>query len=329
MREKWEALVSKTDSGGFMQSFFWAEFKQRTGWDTFKIGIEEAGKLIGGAVIMKFSFSPTINFLYLPEGPIFNFESPRAEKIFHTLMSEIDVIADLSGTQRTSHIRIEPRASQHLDFLKKFRKAPYNLEPRDTMLVDLTKSKETISASMKPKGRYNIHIAEREGITVSCEDPSTEHVDDFFQIYKETTSRNKIESKDKRYFQTLFDHLKDGSHAKLFFAHSKKNILATALVIFFGDRATYFFGASSNAQRNKMAPYKLHWEIIQYAKKMGYRFYDFWGVSPQDANDSHGWLGITKFKQKFGGSRKTFIGAYDFIYNEALYSEFLKESGEI
>ena len=42
---------------------------------------------------------------------------------------------------------------------------------------------------MKPKGRYNIRLAERSGVTVSWVDPTPEHIDVFYRIFTETLER--------------------------------------------------------------------------------------------------------------------------------------------
>lgn len=325
----WDELVQHTPWSGFMQSFFWADFKRRIGWDTYKIGAIEKKRLIFGAVVMKFHYSKSTNFLYVPEGPVMDFEGPASEDLFHQLMAEIDTVVDLEGKERTSHLRIEPRLFSVPKCFHRFQKAPYNMEPRDTLMIDLTATEDQILAQMKPKYRYNIKIAERENIEITVHDPSRENARQFSDIYKETVTRNKFEGKDQRYFETLFEYLGGTPHTKLFTAQLHGKVLAAALVIFWGDRATYFFGASSSAHRNKMSPYKLHWEVIRYSKQHRYSWYDLWGVAPKNASTSHGWYGLTQFKEKLGGERSTFIGAYDFIYNKKLYLEFLKESGEI
>lgn len=329
LRDEWEALVKGRFSSGFLQSFFWSEFKRKVGWQTYKIGFLHKEKLIAGAVINKFQFSKNKNFIYLAEGPVMDFEDTHAEETFHLLMSEIDNVVDLKGENLTTHVRIDPRISIAPSYFNRFHKAPFNMEPRNTLMIDLSKSEEEILKNMKQKGRYNIKIAVREGVEIRVASPSEAEVLNFADVYSQTVSRKKFDGKDKKYFEILFGHLKDLNNTKLFFASYKGKILASAIVIYYGDRATYFFGGTSSAHREKMAPYLLHWHIIQDAKKAGMRWYDFWGVSPRDADSSHGWYGFTQFKEKFGGIRFDFIGAYDFVYNEKLYGEFLRESEEM
>lgn len=329
MRPAWDDLTQKNPASGFLQSFFWSEFKQHGGWETFKIGIQENGDLVGGAVVMKVHFAPSKNFLYIPEGPVLDYKRDDASTLFHELIAEIATIADLKGKELTTHLRIEPRLSAVPLFFESFSKAPYNFEPRNTRMIDLHMSAADLLSRMKPKGRYNIKIAERENIRVSVTDPSVSQVKSFMKIYEETTRRNAFEGKNGGYFEVLFKHLKSTGNGKFFTASYEDELLAAALVILHGDRATYFFGASSTTKRNKMAPYKLHWEIIRDLKENGYRWYDLWGVTPKDAPPSHDWHGLSRFKEKLGGEVFNFIGAYDLVYNAKLYREFLRESKEV
>src|SRR3989338_10966641 len=133
-KDEWEALVKVAPGGGFMQSFSWAGFKRRIGWQTYKIGLLENDVLIGGAIVMKFPFSKNKNFLYIPEGPIMPYTRRDADELFHQLIGEIDAVADLKGPSYTTHLRIEPRLKSAPHFFQRFQKAPYNLEPRDTLM---------------------------------------------------------------------------------------------------------------------------------------------------------------------------------------------------
>lgn len=328
LEQAWENLVKDNFATGFMQNFFWSDFKQKTGWDADKIGILEDDVLVGGAIVLKLSFSKDKNFLYIPEGPVLAYQSAKAEEYFHALLGEIDEIADLVGDQRTTHIRLDPRLFEVPTFFHKLEKAPYNMEPTNTLMLNLTLSEADLLAQMKPKARYNIKVAERHGVTVA-EDSSDEGIENFLKLYNATVERNKFDSKGPKYFYTLVSHLRERKQGTLFFAYYQGMPIATALVVFYGQRATYFFGGSNRDFPQVMAPYKLHFEIMKQSKSQGHKWYDFWGVAPRQADHTHHWANISDFKRKFGGEEFTFIGSYDFIYNHKLYQEFLKESEEI
>jgi lipid II:glycine glycyltransferase (peptidoglycan interpeptide bridge formation enzyme) len=72
-------------------------------------------------------------------------------------------------------------------------------------------------------------------------------------------------------------------------------------MIDFGGVRTYLHGASSNLHRNVMAPYLLHWYLIEDAIVRGMHTFDFWGIAPSGASEKHPWQGITRYKMGFNG----------------------------
>jgi lipid II:glycine glycyltransferase (peptidoglycan interpeptide bridge formation enzyme) len=108
---------------------------------------------------------------------------------------------------------------------------------------------------------------------------------------------------------------------RLYFAEYKGKILATAMVGFFGNRATFLHGASSDENKNLMAPYLLHWEIIKKVKEAGMKEYDFWGIITKktDPKKIKAWQGFSRFKEGFGGEVVEYAGAYDFAFSKPWY----------
>src|SRR5262249_5007864 len=165
--------------------------------------------------------------------------------------------------------------------------------------IDLLDSEEAILAQMKPKGRYNIRVAQRHGVTV-VEDASAQGFADFLRIYQAMAAHQGIQPKSASYFEDLVSTLWCAQKGSFFFAEYQGTRLAAALAVYFGKRATYFFGGSLNQHRHVMAPYLLHFEILRRAKALGFEQYDLWGVAPVDQPD-HPWREISVFKRKFGG----------------------------
>ena len=243
-KDEWETLVKNTGSSGFMQSFFWAEFRNLLGWETFKIGIEESNKLIGGAVVAKYSHYSYGNFLSIAEGPLIPYESPCAEQIFNRFIEEIDVIANLSGERRSSHLSIEPKLHKVPSYFSRFVKSPTDQQPFRTLFIDLSLNEKEILLQMKPKGRYNIGIAQKRGVAV-VEKKIQEGMKDFMILYHEFVERMKISAKDDSYFACLSSVLEKEKNAWIYHAVYQGTILSSALVIDYGELTTYLYGASS------------------------------------------------------------------------------------
>lgn len=323
LKPEWDRLCQNNPAGGFHQSFEWTLFKNKDGWSTYKIGLfNKKNKLVGGLVAFKFHFKKT-NFIYIPEGPILPYDDEDELYLqWRVLEIALHRLADIDGNELTTHIRMEPRIKQVPKwFLLGWKKAPINLQPKHTEILELTSTLEDLLAGMKPKGRYNIRLAEKKGVTVRK--GTKKDLQTFFELYKTTYTRNKFNGKDKELFDLLFQTM--GNAIEIYIAELDGVALASALVVHYGKRTTYLYGASSHNNKKVMAPYALHWHIIKEAKKNGAMVYDFWGIAKNVDNEKHAWHGITRFKKKFGGTQKNFIGAYDYVIARELYEKFVEK----
>ncbi len=313
-----EFLESKTNTG-FMQSSWWADFRVASGWGHFGVVLRDGEVIVGGAVVMAYSFAPDKCFYYIPEGPVLPESESSAERVFQKTMEFIEEKRK-KGQQVVSHLRIEPRWERVPSFVRGFQETDEWFEPRDTICIDLNPSECAILAQMKPKGRYNIGVARRYDVSV-VEDVSPQGIEDFLNIYEETVARQNLEAKDPSFFHTLIPTLSALQRGSLFFAEYQGMRLATALVVYFGRRATYFYGASLAAHRSVMAPYLLHFEIMRKAKALGYQWYDLCGVAPQ-SEPNHRWTNISVFKRKLGGQELRLVPTLDYIYDPAAYEDY-------
>lgn len=320
LAEAWDTFLrtSRPDIG-FMQSTWWAELMADHGWGHFGAVFRDNGEIIGGARVLRRSFGTDQCYYYIPEGPVLPADEAEAAELFEATLTYIDK-KRRDDPARVSHLRLEPRWSERPPFVRDCREAGSWQEPRQTLHIDLALSEAELLAQMKPKGRYNIRVAQKNGVAV-VEDKSERGADDFLDIYGETMDRHDLRGKRTDYLLDLMDELLPDDRGSLFFAEHQGARLATALIVYFGDRATYFFGGSRTLRRQTMAPYLLHFEAIRKAKTLGHRWYDFYGVAPPD-QPNHKWAKISDFKRKFGGVDLGFVPALDFIYDDASYQSY-------
>jgi peptidoglycan pentaglycine glycine transferase (the first glycine) len=311
----WGKFMGRNPDFPFMQSNFWCEFREIVGWESRHIGVFKDENLIAGTTVLKFigkGNEPT-NFLSIPEGPLLPYEDKNAEKYWKMIQDLIEKdFIDKSPYKKTLYLRIEPRTENHREIFKDFIDAKDSLEPRNTLVIDLNKSEEELLKAMRPKARYNIKIAKKYRIKVR-EGLNQKNYDNFVNLYSETVGRKNFPAKQKFYFEKLLPILERQKTGTLFTAEYKGIPLASALVILFGNRATYFFGGSSGLHREKMAPYLLHLEIMRFAKNRGFKEYDLWGIAPPK-EENHPWKSITVFKKKFGGKELNFLPSLEKKY---------------
>ena len=318
----WDTFVEATPDAGFMQTSWYADFRASVGYQSFCVTLKDEETIVGGALVMKWSYAPQRCFYYISDGPVLPQDESTAHQVFDTILEIIDEHRR-SEEETVSHLRIEPRWQHLPDFVRGFRPLRVHdgyTEPRTTLWIDLRPTQEEILAQMKPKGRYNIHVAQRHGVAV-VEDTSEQGLADFLRIYKRMADRKEIEAKPPGYFRTLFSLLLPRREISIFFAEYRGRRLAVALVVYFGRRASYFFGGSLALHRSVMAPYLLHFEVMRAAKARGCEWYDLWGFDPGNEPD-HPWRKFSVFKAKFGGVVHRLTPTLDYVYDAAAYADY-------
>lgn len=200
-----------------------------------------------------------------------------------------------------------------------------NLQTPDTLILDVSKPEAELLEQMHQKTRYNIRLAEKKGVVIK----QGKNLDVYWQLHLQTTERDNFASHDKKYIAEL---LKLDNIYQLN-AYKEKKPIAGAILLYHKATLYYFFGASSNEDRNLMAPHLLHWEIIKFTKKLNCKYYDFWGMAQfTDENDKegecrnglcwkkdHSFAGVSRFKAGFGGTTKTYPRAVEIILNPYKY----------
>lgn len=169
--------------------------------------------------------------------------------------------------------------------------------PTTTLLLDLSLGEEQLLAQMHPKGRYNIRVAQKHGVT--CRTGSVSDLPLAYPLFRETAERTGISIHPESVYRHMLEEL--GTYAALELAELGGQLLAAMITTSFGDTATYYYGASSQVRKEAMAPYALQWHAIRRARSDGYRWYDFLGITPEGAGANHPLAGVTDFKRKFGG----------------------------
>ncbi|MBI5421914.1 peptidoglycan bridge formation glycyltransferase FemA/FemB family protein [Candidatus Peregrinibacteria bacterium] len=259
----------------------WEGFQQALGRKTWVLKTEHSS-----ALVVRHPLPLGLSWLEIPRGPLF-----ERGKLLDKLLGEVVALAK---KEKAIFIRMSP-----LEELKvknyELRVTHHDHHPETTLVLDLNLSEEELLAQMKQKGRYNIKVAEKNGVTIR----QNEGVDAFYDLLKKTTGRDGFSSHPKAYYQKMLQAL--GSHAQLLVAGKDGKPIAAGIFVYLNPIGTYYYGASDHEYRNLMAPYLLQWEAIKEAKRRGCKTYDFLGIAPENAKN-HAWAGVTEFKKKFGGT---------------------------
>lgn len=316
LRSEWNQFVASQDNSSFYQSWEWGTFQESLQRSVVREVLREEDSIHVLFQMTRIPLAGPFSYWLLPRGPI----SANEEGVTRGFVHAQKIARETGGL----FLRTEP-LSETTCFSRCMESV--SLSPKTTLLLDLEKEPEQILSGMHEKTRYNIRLAERKGVSVREIRRDDARYDtlwqQFYALLQQTSKRGSFALHPKNYYRAMCDHflLASGqtvenarAHIRLYCAFYGDTMLSASLVMFFGDTATYLHGASSHEQKSLMAPYLMHWSAIQDAKKMGFRFYDFWGIA-STADPSDPWAGITKFKKGFGGEVKQYPGTWDCVQN--------------
>lgn len=337
---KYNLFAKNHSLGSIHQCWEWGIFQSKSKFrDKFwVIAIQDKNtNIIASALVIKQNLPMKKSWLYCPRGPLIDFEHlgkeaqnqikdstqerNKNQQQVAALQLLLKKIKEIAQVEQAVFLRIDPglRLEDKVN-LKSFgfKKAHAHYQPENTLILDLTQTEEQILAQMKPKGRYNIKVAQKHGVEVRVSDGNEKDLEAFYKLLEETTQRDGFSGHNLEYYKNMLTIL-GPEQVKLYLASYKGEIIGGIIATFFKDTAIYYFGASGNKHRNMMAPYLLQWRAICDAKKLDLKFYDFLGIAAEGAV-KHAWAGVTDFKLKFGGKRVDYYPAQELVYKPLWYA---------
>jgi len=283
----------------FLQSENWEEFQKSLGRKTWRIQ---------GVLIIAHNLIFGKTWFYVPR--------PSKEQV-SVLIGALDEIQLIAKQEHAIFLRTDPCLS-NIQFMKKYPVIPVKAEiqPKKTLVLDLSLPKEQLLAQMRKKTRYSIRYAEKHGIKIRISNKQNkkqfkQDFEGFWKLIQENAKNNAFKIYSKQYYWRMLKM----PIAELFIAEANDVILSANIVIFFHKKAYGVHGANAFEMRNLRASYLMQWKRILEAKKRGCLSYDFWGIGPK-------WPGITKFKKGFGGRDLEYIKTHDFVFQPVWYKAY-------
>ena len=304
----WDDFVTSAPDHTFLHSWNWGEFNEQMGDKIWRMGVYDGDKIIAAALIIRVH-ARRGNFLFVPHGPLSS-ENQDPKSVFSELIKKLK---ELARKESVSFIRISPLlqdSEENRKLFKElgFRPAPIHMHAEITWTLDLAPSEEELIKNMRKTTRNLIRRAERDGVKITISTDESD-IEQFMKLYGETSERHSFTPFSSKYLKTQLAVFARDNSIAIFNAWYDNEILASAIVVFYGKSAYYHHGASIPSKIP--AAYLLQWEAIKEAKKRGHKYYNFWGIVPENAPKNHPWTGITLFKKGFGGFETDYVHAQD------------------
>ena len=322
----WRQVLMSLPNPHPLQSWQWGQLKNDWGWSASPLRLDvhddhETLTPLAAALVLKRKV-PRLPFsiLYVPKGPILDYGDGALRRVALAQLEQIarlenaifvKIDPDVVSGWGSDEQRLSPTGAKFVQELeyRGWRYSDDQVQFRNTVELDLGRSEDDILASMKQKTRYNIRLSGRKGISIRK--GTTADFERIANMYIETATRDHFTVRPVNYYLDAWQKFYEAGLAQPFLAEFEGQPIAAIIIVRYGNRAIYMYGASTNQERKRMPNHLLQWEAIRWAKAEGCDTYDFWGA-PDDFVESDPLWGVWRFKSGFNGRVVRHIGAWDY-----------------
>ncbi|HZP96161.1 MAG TPA: peptidoglycan bridge formation glycyltransferase FemA/FemB family protein [Candidatus Limnocylindria bacterium] len=299
--DRWDELVVATGRGHILQTRAWAELKATTGWGARRFVLDG-----GVAQVLTKRLPLGITVAYAPRGPLV--EPDR-------LADAIVAVRDALANERCASLLCDPEVPPDgalRDALARagVRRSPVFVQPRRTLLMDLTLDPDALQAAMRKKTRQYIKKGEREGVVTE----ETRDLDRFLRVLRAVGERDRFALHSREYFERLLAAFGDRAHMML--ARVGDEDAGALMLARLADRAWELYGGWSGTHAEARPFYLLKWRAMMRMRALGARRYDMWGLA-EGADDPL--AGVENFKLGFGGQVTEWMGPLEIPVRAVLY----------
>jgi len=293
--------VLATGQPHVLQSAAWGELKAATGWNVRRFVLDR-----GVAQVLLKPLPLGLSVAYAPRGPLVAPEH---------LGEAIVALREALGRERCASLLCDPETPDDPVIRAGLERAgvrasPVFVQPRRTLLMDLSKGDEDLFAAMRKKTRQYIHKAERAGVVTE----ESRDLDRFMKVLSAVGKRDRFAIRSREYFETLLAAF--GDRALLMFARLGADDAGAMLLVRIADRAWELYGGWSGAHAEARPFYLLKWRAMLRMRQLGVRRYDMYGLA-DSADDPL--AGVENFKLGYGGEVVEWIGALETPVRRVLY----------
>ena len=226
-KDEYEAFVSNSPNGHFMQSYTFGKIRECKGFIPHYVGLKDEGKLICASLLLEKKLFLGYSYFYAPRGYVIDFHNLELVKAFtkslktyaksnKAIFIKIDPALKLHNLDPDGNIIGDENNFDVIDNLKKlgYKHMGFNLgfekeEPRFTFRINLDRPWDEIYNGMHPTTRKILNKGNQHNLNIYKGDDKD--LDAFYFTMLETAKRDRLYQASLDYyraFYTLFH--KDG-----------------------------------------------------------------------------------------------------------------------
>jgi peptidoglycan pentaglycine glycine transferase (the first glycine) len=345
--QAWNELIAPLPLAHLLQTWEWSQVKSKFGWQAMPFVWTDqsiaSDQPLAAAMILKRSipvggFARKMCVLYIPKGPLMDWNNAiirqrvlgdlqtfakRQGAIFVKI--DPDVVLGTGVPGRDDAVEMTTGQEAQSDLLRwGWRFSQDQIQFRNTVLIDLSRSEDELLASMKQKTRYNIHLAQKRGVTVRI--GTLDDLPQLYRMYAETSVRDGFLIREESYYQAVWQKFMNNPPSPFanqpfsepLIAEVEGQAVGAVSLFYFAGQTTYLFGMSRDEHREKMPNHLLQWEAMRRGRALGCKTYNLWGA-PNEFVESDDLWGVFRFKEGLGGYVLRTIGAWDFTPSPMFY----------
>lgn len=170
-----------------------------------------------------------------------------------------------------------------------------------TIILDLQPPLDTLRKQLDQKWRNQLNRAEKNGLTIQ-DDNAPDRFDTFVRLYDEMMARKQFEgASDVLGFERMQKVLPASQRMKVLICEQDGVPLAGLVAATVGNMGIYLLGATNELGMKSKGAYLLQWQMIQWLKAKGVKYYNLGGINPEKNP------GVFHFKSGFSGRDSRYL----------------------
>lgn len=273
----WDKFLEALRGGQFQQASGWARCKRGEGWRPCRAVYWHEDEIVGGfqALVRPTRFGP---IAVVAKGPV-----TRDETIL-PLGTVLARVASLAEERRWAAVIVHPAEAQPIP------PAVFDDHGFDsnhlvhmysrTQVIDLTPGVDRLVSNMRRRHVRDLRQARTRGVTIR--QGGADNVDEFFQLMAASCARQDTRPTppSAEGVRAIWDAFAPHGGVRLTFADYQGKSIVGGLVLYFGNRATFWKRGWSGENSSLHGSTLLTYEAIEWAAQHGYETFDFVAMEP-------------------------------------------------